>query len=161
MKLEQVLNRFLKKQGFDCAAREDDYFFYEYSRSAICFTTKSDERMDRLFREFAVRLGLAIDCGDFLLAFFHELGHHETMDLLEEEDYIFSQDVKGTLTASDKDCEIYFNLPDEIEATLWAIDYINANEEIIKKLKKSIDKAIQLCYYNYRKKQREVNNYAD
>ena len=142
MKLERVLNRFLKKQGFDCVAREDDYFFYGYARSVICFTTKSDERMDRLFREFAVRLGLEIECGDFLLAFFHELGHHETMDLIEEEDYFFSQDVKGTLTASDNDCEIYFNLPDEIEATLWAIDYINANEEIIKKLKKSIDKAI-------------------
>ena len=140
MKLERVLNKFLKKQGFDCVARKDDYFFYEYSKSTICFTVKSDERMDRLFREFAVRLGLAIECGDFLLAFFHELGHHETMDLLEEEDYIFSQDVKGTLTASDKDCEIYFNLPDEIEATLWAINYINANEEIIKKLKKSVDK---------------------
>lgn len=92
------------------------------------------------FRKFVFDNGLKFDCGDFILAFFHELGHSETIDLLEDDEIRFSQNKKRFLQNNMEDYETYMRLPDEFSATSWAIDYINNNFEKVKIFAKKLEK---------------------
>lgn len=148
--IDRVLNRFLADNDFECDVMMDTDFAYYYGCSLITYSLVVSEKMDRMFLDFAKSNGLSVDCGIFLLSFFHELGHHETMDLLEDEDCEYSKEIKETLNGdSEEDCKIYFALPDEIEATLWAIDFINSNLEMVEKLAKDLQKEIEIFYKKY------------
>lgn len=133
-KIDFVLNNWLAQNNFECTAELGTDFAYWYDKSVITYALVVSERMDRLFLDFAKRQGLKVDCGIFLLSFFHELGHNETMDLIDDDDYKEAQTIKGTLDDTDEDCETYFNLADEYVATMWAIDYINKHETEIELL---------------------------
>ena len=124
-KIDFVLNNWLAQNDFECTVEMGTDFAYWYNESVITYALVVSERMNRLFLDFAKRQGLEVDCGIFLLSFFHELGHNKTMDLIDDDEYEEAQAIKKTLGDTDEDCETYFNLVDEYEATMWAIDYIN------------------------------------
>lgn len=132
--LDKIINDFLLDNNFDCSAKFGSDFAYWYENSEIEYSLLVSERLDNMFKEFAESIGLKINCGNFLLSFFHELGHHNTLDFLDDDLYKESQLIKSNLNSEiDEDCKKYFELYDEIEATKWAIGYINNNEEKIKK----------------------------
>ena len=132
--LDKIINDFLLDNNFDCSAKFGSDFAYWYENSEIEYSLLVSERLDNMFKEFAESIGLKINCGNFLLSFFHELGHHNTLDFLDDDLYEESQLIKSNLNSEiDEDCKKYFELYDEIEATKWAISYINNNEEKIKK----------------------------
>ena len=132
--LDKIINDFLLDNNFDCSAKFGSDFAYWYKNSEIEYSLLVSERLDNMFKEFAESIGLKINCGNFLLSFFHELGHHNTLDFLDDDLYKESQLIKSNLNSEiDEDCKKYFELYDEIEATKWAIGYINNNEEKIKK----------------------------
>ena len=132
--LDKIINDFLLNNNFDCSAKFGSDFAYWYENSEIEYSLLVSERLDNMFKEFAESIGLKINCGNFLLSFFHELGHHNTLDFLDDDLYKESQLIKSNLNSEiDEDCKKYFELYDEIEATKWAIGYINNNEEKIKK----------------------------
>ena len=85
--------------------------------------------------EYAKELGLCYNPGPWVLAFFHEVGHSETLldDSLDEfwEAYFDRQDI---MTISD-----YVRHPIESAATEWAVNYINENIEEVKQMVKDID----------------------
>lgn len=140
--IDNVLNRFLADNDFDCTAEMGTDFAYYWEEEIITYSLIVSERMDNLFLDFARKNGLQVDCGIFLLSFFHELGHHLTIDDLEEEEEEECEAIKDTLTDSDADCYKYFSLLDEWLATSWAIDYINNNTNTIKQLAIDIQQAI-------------------
>jgi len=148
-RIDDLLNRFLADNDFECTVFADTDFAYYYASSRISYSFVVSERMDRLFLDFAKRKGLTVDCGIFLLSFFHELGHNETIDDLEDDEMDYCTDVKETLTDSDADAETYFNLIDETLATEWAIDYINNNIEIVEKLAMDLQKEFDIFYKKY------------
>lgn len=148
-KIDKILNTFLEDNDFECSAKADTDFAYYYKESLITYSLVVSERMDRLFLAHALRKGLKVDCGIFLLSFFHELGHNETIDEIEDDEYLESQTVKATLSDSDADAERYFNLVDESLATSWAISYINNNIEIVKALALDLQSAIADFYEKY------------
>lgn len=141
--IDNVLNRFLQDNDFDCTTTMSTDFFYYWEEELITYSIVVSERMDRMFLDFAKRKGLKVDCGIFLLSFFHELGHHLTIDNLTDEEDEECEAIKETLTDNDADCEKYFSVLDEWLATSWAIDYINNNTEQIRQLAEDVQTAIQ------------------
>lgn len=129
-KINHILNDFL--EPFECEVEVGPDFAYYYGSSTIMYSFVVSERMDRLFMGFAKSIGLKADIDIFLLSFMHEWGHHMTLEDLSDGEYKYSQDIKETLSSSDADCDIYFNLPDELAATTYAIDYINSHEKELK-----------------------------
>lgn len=129
-KINNILNDFLTP--FECKAEVGPDFAYWYATNTITYSFVTSERMEKLFKAFAKSIGLKVDVDIFLLSLMHEVGHVETWDELSKEECVYSQDVKEILTDSDEDCEIYFNLPDEYEATAFAVDYINEHENELK-----------------------------
>lgn len=145
-RIDNILNTWLEQNGFDCTAETGTDFAYYYDQSIITYALVVPSRMDALFMDFAKRRGLQVDCGDFLMSFFHELGHHETLDLIDDERYAEAQEIKKELTDSNEDTEIYFNLIDEITATDWAISYINNNLHKICRLNDDLRVAVEDFY---------------
>lgn len=131
--MDRVINKFFKTVGAnDLAARMGTDFCYYYYENVVDYSIIVSERMDRMFMDFAKSIGLKVECGVFILSLLHEVGHHMTIDEIDDDVYKYCEDVKANLTDSDEDVMTYFNLPDEKIATEWAIDYINNNFEIVK-----------------------------
>jgi len=121
--LEKLLNELVEE--FDCQVKESNEFAYYYAQSLVCFTREKDAVNDKAFLEFARANGLNEKVDAFTISFFHEVGHNETIDDVEEE---FDGD-KNALTL-----EQYFNLEEEWLATEWAIDFCNNNIEVVEKI---------------------------
>lgn len=142
--IDDILNKFL--EPFEATAFAGYDFAYFYKKSEIMYSFVTDARMDKLFMLNAKNLGLKCKIDTFLLAFLHELGHHETLDQIEDQEADYSRDVKKTLTSTDEDCIIYFNLPDERAATEWAINYIHNHAEELARLWQDLQPAILNFY---------------
>lgn len=140
--ITSILDRWLEANEFEVDTEVGLDFAYYYAQSKIVYSLVSTEKTDRLFMEFAKANGLEVDCGIFLLSFFHELGHHETIEELDEKIENKCTKVKATLTDSEEDCKKYFALADEIIATEWAINYINNNVDSIRELAEELQNAI-------------------
>ena len=91
----------------------------------------------------------------FIFSLLHEVGHHNTLSKLTEEDYKYEFVMRNFLRsrycylAPEEINNWYFNLPAEKMATEWAIDYIDNN------LKKCWDfqrKCFGLMKHWYKKK---------
>ena len=92
---------------------------------------------------------------NFILSVLHEVGHRETVDLIEDKTYDYCVAEKERISAemgtenelkSKKLDFEYFALPDELEATTWAVEYLKRHKKQVKKMQKKINKAIQKFY---------------
>ena len=126
--LINLLNRIANE--FECEVVESNEFAYYYEENMICVTDEKSD-FDEKFLELARKEGLNEEVGCFAISFFHELGHNETIDDVEEE---FDGN-KDEFTM-----EEYFYLEEEYLATEWAIDYCNENLDLVKKIQKMLDK---------------------
>lgn len=141
--IDRVLNNFLKDNEIDCRAEMGTDFAYYTDDEIVTYSLVVSERMNDLFLQFAQARGLKVDCGIFLLSFFHEVGHHLTIDDLTEEEEEECEAIKASLNSEDdKDCVKYFSLLDECLATSWAIDYINEHVKEVEQLALKLQKAI-------------------
>jgi hypothetical protein len=152
-RLNKVLEDGLKKLGFDGYTVEigNDFMFY-YEENLITYALVAPTRMDTLFRKLYTELGLKYNADIFLLSFFHELGHGETIDDISETLYLYSQNRKviiGNHTeeeATDELIREYQTLPDEIAATAWACDFINNNAGAVKEFWETFQKELMEFY---------------
>ena len=125
--LERTLNNIAHE--FECDATIGNEFAYYYEENLVVVDPFDTD--DRLLK-FAKENGLETEMSAFTISFFHELGHNETIDFVEE----YEGD-KDSLT-----WEEYFNLEEEFEATMWAIDFCNNNKEIVEKIEKVLEKVL-------------------
>ena len=149
-RINSILNNFLEQ--FDCKSELDTDFAYYYSKSLITYSFVVTERDERNYLNFIRTLAPNINVDIFLISFLHELGHHMTIDEIEEDEELFCQDEKEIISTElslcENDYEIdkvynrYFTLPDEYAATKWAIDYIYNNKDIVSKLWFELQKEI-------------------
>lgn len=124
--LEKMLNSIAHE--FECDAVIGNEFAYYYEENLVVVDPfDTNER----FLELARENGLNEKVSSFVISFFHELGHNETIDSVEE----YEGD-KNALTM-----EEYFYLEEEYEATMWAIDFCNNNMELVEKIEKVLKKA--------------------
>ena len=108
---------------YECEVIEGNEFAYYYEENLIVVDFNDK---DEAFLNFARKNGLNEKVSAFTISFLHELGHNETIDFCEEYE-------------GDKDklnLEEYFNLEEEYEATMWAIDFCKENANKIEKIEK-------------------------
>lgn len=135
--IRNILDTWLKENGFDLTTRFEQDFGYYHNENVIAFGLLATERNEKCFGHFVEDLGGYYDM-NFLNSFFHELGHYETYDDISDRDYEYGRMVKAYLAdkeeLNDYDLYTYFNLPIERTATEWGIKYINEHIDEIRKL---------------------------
>lgn len=129
--IDNVINHFLA--DFDLTCRLEEEFCYYPSKNIIGYCLWVGPAHDS-FMKFFQSLAPDITCDPFLISLLHEVGHNETYFYLEDEEIEFCNFTKSLLEAELENTEDqkerdalhfeYYNLPDEIEATTWAIDFI-------------------------------------
>ena len=139
--ITNILDTWLKDNGFDLTTRFEQDFGYYHTENVIAFSLLTTERNDEYFGNFVDDLGGYGDLG-FLNSFFHELGHYETYDDISDRDYEYGRMVKAYLAdkeeLNDYDLYTYFNLPIERAATEWGIAYINDHYPEVMELNEKI-----------------------
>lgn len=130
---------------------------YYHDDDSLTYTLLENRIEDIWFMQFAEKRFGYKPKNNFILSLFHELGHKNTLDEILESDFLedFCQEEKKRIemkmqTAGAKKSKKlewqYFNLPDEIIATAWAIDYMKNHEDEICAMWNRIEKAIQDFY---------------
>lgn len=132
--LNAVINDFLSE--FNVTARLSTDFAYWCDSHIIDYSIVLGETSTRRFMRNFSHLAPDIECDAFLASLFHELGHHLTIDLLDNSELAFCFDVKRDIDEEMSEApewrqeqlyQMYFDLPDEYAATMWAIDYMHNN----------------------------------
>jgi hypothetical protein len=156
-KINKTVTAYLKPLGIAKAKLKDEYSYY-YDKDMVTFKIdKADEEYyaDIWFRDFlADRFSFKIDTPilDFIMSLLHECGHAIANEEIEGAIYEFCQNEKlrisvETMVAIEADnLELgkqleyqYFNLPDEIMATQWAVWYAENHTGQIEKMKKDFE----------------------
>ena len=102
-----------------CRVRDDWAMNMSTPHPRLVLPANPDKRDegDRLFRkDFVARCPMARGFADVTLSILHEIGHH-----FNREAYIFS-------TVDEDDYESHFDIPYEIVATDWAIEWLQDPE---------------------------------
>ena len=153
-KINNVLNEFLAE--FDITAELGTDFAYWYASGKITYSLVLPEGQDYFMNNFN-RLAPDIKCDPFLASFLHEVGHNETLDWIEEAEEAYCDIMKKGLEKKLDKCigdpkkkeelhQIYFDLPDEYEATMWAIEYMRENAEKVAEFWNKLQSAILEFY---------------
>lgn len=148
-KLNKAITAQVKPFGINKALVSDSYS-YLYDENKITFKLTEDTTEDKWFLEFVEkRFGLKVD--SFLLSILHEIGHSQANEEINGDLYDFCMNEKERISKEmtianakqSKKLEFqYFNLPDEIMATQWAVNWIKAHPKKSKKMYKACIKAL-------------------
>ena len=143
--IRNILDTWLKDNGFDLTTRFEQEFTYCHNENVITFGLLTTERNDKCFGKFVEDLG-GYGNFSFLNSFFHELGHHETYEDISDREYEYCQMVKAYLAdkeeLNDYDLYTYYNLPIERLATEWGVAYINDHTSEVFELNRKIRKVL-------------------
>jgi hypothetical protein len=136
---EVRLRAWLKNQGFDCNVVFDADFGYNWKENVLHVGTLAYPTVGRWFEQFLYEYGLEwFGIIDPVLALIHELGHYVTNTLFCEEEICSFQVIKwiGQDDRMDEQAAMfrYWEITDEFEANMWAVDFINWNIEAVEEL---------------------------
>lgn len=153
-KLNKSISKSMYPFGINATILQDEFAFY-FDNNMITFKLTEDNS-DEYFSHFVKqRFNFETDY-NFILSLLHEVGHYKANDEIYGDIYNFcikeKKRIKEEIEKSEKESDIiklsyeYFNLPDEIMATQWAINYMRKHPKKIQKMWKNIDNAIQKFY---------------
>ena len=150
--LDKVLNEFVNPFGAHVEFGSD--FIYWVEEKTIEYSLIMPEQGRDYFMENFRVLAPDIQCDPFLASFMHELGHHMTNDLFDDNDETYNYETRQYLAkalndktdSEEKLYEQYFNLPDEMAATRWAIEYIREHSEKVAEFWNKVQNAIMNFY---------------
>lgn len=137
-KITAILNDFLEQFGLTAEASED--FHYNFDKNIVGYSLLAPAEGVEYLTEFVKSIAPDITCDIFLLSLLHEIGHSETWETLEEEEEVVCRNTKFRISrmmdnASEELLKelyfTYFGLVDEYEATMWAINYMRKNVDMI------------------------------
>lgn len=136
---EVRLRAWLENQGFDCDVVFEADFGYNWKENVLHVGTLAYPTVGRWFEQFLYEYGLEwFGIIDPVLALIHELGHYVTNKLFCEEEICSFQVIKwiGQDDRMDEQAAMfrYWEITDEFEANMWAVDFINWNIEAVKEL---------------------------
>ena len=138
--ITNILNTFLEPFDCNCFAGTD-FAYYTASNTISYAFVVLDESADS-FLKFTHSLFPNINANIFLWSFLHELGHHETEDDFEDEEWKkYRKDIIKCKTD-----EEYYNLPIEYAATYWAGEYLTNHMNEIRDLWSKLIPAIKDFY---------------
>lgn len=140
-KLISVLDKFLEE--FECTSVVDTEFYCLTISNVIAVSLVVSEEHSSTFMSRVNRLYPDIHADEFLWSFLHEVGHIETIDILDDNELDFSEDQKANENITDED---YYELPDEFAATEWAANYMRKNTEKVAKFWNEVQSVIMNIY---------------
>ena len=150
----KVLNKAISKElsafGIKKAVCTDEYS-YLFDKKMVTYKLTEGTVEDKWFTEFIEsRFGYEVRY-PFIISLLHEVGHHKANDNIVGDIYEFCMAEKERISAEminadDEEQKAleweYFNLPDEIMATQWAVDYVRKHPKKVKKMWKKSQKAL-------------------
>lgn len=138
--INRILNDFLAP--FDCTCELGTDFEYLTQSNMIHYTFVAPEKDSSMFMANVQERFPAVHADVFLWSFLHELGHRETEDDFEQEDWDeYMERIRQPISS-----EEYFNLPIEYAATAWAGEYIESHVDEIASLWNELVEAISNFY---------------
>lgn len=153
-KLNKSISKSMYPFGINATILQDEFAFY-FDNNIITFKLTEDNS-DEYFSHFVKQRFNFETNYNFVLSLLHEVGHYKANDEIYGDIYNFcikeKKRIKEEIEKSEKVSDIiklsyeYFNLPDEIMATQWAINYMRKHPKKIQKMWKNIDNAIQKFY---------------
>jgi len=153
-KLNKTISAELKPFGISKAVCSDEYS-YNFIDESVNFKLTENEIEDRWFTEFIKERFNYNVRYPFVISLLHEIGHHKANDEITDAIQDFCENEKERITAemfnADEDYSKklewqYFNLPDEIMATQWAVTYAIKHPKKIKKMWVKMKKALMNFY---------------
>ena len=86
--MTRKLQNWVSQNGFeDISIVCDNEWYYDHAKTTIAYTMSKDPIVEETFKEYCRNCGLLDDFDPFILSFFHELGHYETFDIVEDDEY--------------------------------------------------------------------------
>ena len=146
MSKSKKLTKIFKKFGID-KVKKGIQFEYSYDENTIYYSKDTDET-DEFFSMFLKERFDYDDKYPFAMSLLHEVGHHLNNEEIVDNIYAFCIGEKYKISKAiskldDNDLERYkelnfqyFNLPDEIMATAWAVNYAKKHPKKIAKIEK-------------------------
>ena len=139
--LNKAITKELKDFGIKSAVCTDEYS-YLFDKKMVTYKLTENTVEDKWFSEFIEsRFGYEVRY-PFIISLLHEVGHHKANDNIVGDIYDFCMAEKERISeeminADDEEQKAleweYFNLPDEIMATAWAVDYAKKHPKKVKK----------------------------
>lgn len=127
-KITNILNSFL--EPFECEAFAAGDFAYYSGSNTISYALLIADTHEKSFMNFTRDFFPAINADPFLWSFLHELGHHETEDEFEEEDFEDYMRINQNEISSEE----YYTLPIEFAATQWAAEFMTDHTKEVETL---------------------------
>lgn len=149
MKGKMVLERKIGNVLKDFNVKVAMYNQFLYSNNWVFFTPFESAILGEYHREWiANKFGVELDRNIyFLFSLLHEVGHHFTLGQLSEEELNYETFCREVLSLSEDSPrevnEAYFNLPAEILATKWALEFMLNNMEWCNKKARLIYQALR------------------
>ena len=153
-KLNKKMSEIFSGFGISEVKLSDCYAYYTNSE-CITFQIVDREENDWFMEFIEERFGYKVEY-PFIMSMLHEVGHHMTLDDLGEYTYRFCEeekdDIEHVLSYSRDEEEQriyewrYYNLPDEIIATDWAVKYAMAHPRAIKRMNDKVMKSLAEFY---------------
>ena len=149
--IKNIVNDFLFPFELECEIGED--FAYYPFHDLIEISLVTIDRSSKNFLSFVNTEFNDITADIFLWSLLHEIGHHETWDILTDSEIIESQIIKKQIQNNEIDSnrkdEIYFYTPDEYAATEWAANYMKENVQEVKEFWEKLQPHIINLYEKY------------
>ena len=133
MTYEQKLNKFLKDTfgnffGIDFFELSDEFCYYS-GEEKITYTITWQDQDDEFIELVNEKYNANIQPWFFVFCILHEIGHHETIDDLTEEELANDVLLRNSIQFFEHQGRAYINLKAEDLATSWALNFISKNEE--------------------------------
>lgn len=151
--INKYLNKWLKQHGFDCTVMYGLDFGYDFINDIIIYSFVVPQKHDKLFLEICQGIEPRLKtCDNFILSFFHELGHYmtddDTSDKQNEKYLALIEKLNNKEKLTLRDYKKYYLNDVELAATTWACQYIVKNQDDVKdfsdNIAKFLDKFIRL-----------------
>ena len=141
--ITEILNDFLKP--FDCVSNFGETFgFYSISNTVEFALTVKDVH-DKTFMDFVTKRYPDIRADIFLWSFLHEVGHHETENDFDDDEW---ENYMRAIFNCEDDME-YYHLSIECAATDWAGNYMRTHTDEVSALWKKLQPAIMNFYKSF------------
>lgn len=153
-KLNKTISDIVKPFGIAEAFCDTSYAYY-FDSEKIGFQITEDEP-DKIFNQFVKERFNYTVKNQFVFSLLHEIGHHKANDDIDGEVYDFCLEEKeriseelGKVKTKKERKKLhyqYFNLPDEIMATAWAVKYAKKHPKKIDKMWTQCETALHNFY---------------
>lgn len=140
--LKELISNFTKKFGCEAISAKDvDYegFAYNTVHKMVLYDFDFSLRLQpcRDFMDSVKRQNPKVKLDFYTWALLHELGHHNTITSFTKEELrrYYKKRFRINRTCARHP---YYNLPDELAATTWAVGYANSHAGEVKELSRKI-----------------------